>query len=126
MFQFEEEKDLDNDDLEGKVIFISLPDAIESEWLEKVNQQHCNVLADINLQDTKILCATVFVMDVQLGQFIINNKTIIGLDKVVVVANEKSHPQLSLLDANRVTPLEYVSLFVEDEAKSPSDYDDQE
>lgn len=65
-------------------------------------------------------------MDYQLGQFLINNKTIIGLDKIVVVANDKSHPQLSLLDANRVTPLEYVSLFVEDEAKSPSDYDDQE
>lgn len=125
MFQFEKEKGLNDDDLEGRVIFISLPDAIEPEWLERVNQKHCNVLADINLQDTKILCATVFVMDSQLGQFLINHKTIIGLDKVVVVANEKSHPQLSLLDANRVTPLEYVSLFVEEEAPLSSDDDIQ-
>lgn len=115
-----EDLDLSNSDiLTDRRLFISLPDAIESEWASRIHQKHCEVIADINLsQSPEILCATVFIMDTQLAQFVITHHVILGIKEVITVANEKSHPMLSLLDSKRVTPLKYLTIFADSDEQS--------
>lgn len=111
MFDFHQEVNSSSD---GFVLCISLPQAIHSEFASKLQLEHCDFASDIVWRE-ETLCATVFVMKLQLAQFLIKHKQMFNISEVIVVSSKDTNvSEISLLDGRHMDPLEYIALGSEE------------
>lgn len=109
MFTFHHEK---VEDLDGPVLVITLDGGIHSDYHSRLNLKHCNLLSQLDWGDEETLCATVYILNLTTAQHLIKFKEMFGLSEILVCADAEANvPELSLLDARRLTPLEYLAIL---------------
>ena len=104
--------------IDGLVLVITLDGGIHSDYHNRLNLQHCNSLSQIHWGNEETLCATVHIVSLEIAQHLIKFHKLFGLSEIIVCADADADvPELSLLDARRISPLEYLALL-EDDGKS--------
>lgn len=115
MFSFHNDNQNKQD---GKILCVCISGSVPSEYHHKINIKHCDFVSDI-VWDEESLCATVFQLDVKAINFLANSKQWFDIQGIMLVADAGSEdPNLSLVNATRVDPIKYLSLFEESPNRS--------
>lgn len=121
MFSFHKNEQNGQD---GKILCVCISGSVPAEYHHKINIKHCDFVSDI-VWDEESLCATVFQLDVNAINFLANNKQWFDIQGIMLVADAGSDdPNLSLVNATRVDPIKYLSLFEEEPTHSKGSGDD--
>lgn len=123
MFTFHDDK---VEDLDGPVLVITLDGGIHSDYHNRLNLKHCNSLSQLDWGSEETLCATVYVLNLDMAQHLIKFAELFGISEILVCADAEANvPELSLLSARRLTPLEYLAVL-DGDSKSSDDKPDEE